>query len=220
MDTSVKPSFIPKRPLSVVTAQPRKHVNIFGLLAFIVFFAAIILAAGVFVWRISLERDIRSLQTDLEEAKKALDPEVISELSALATRMQVARQLLNNQRSLSSLFGLIEPVTMRNVRFKNLTATPQQGGQLSISMDGEALSFATLALQTDEILKKQDIFRQPTFSNIMVDKNGVVTFRFSAQVDGNAISYRERIENEMTLSEPVASTAAASSTASTTNPGN
>jgi hypothetical protein len=203
MDTTAKPSFIPKRPLSVASSAPRRGINPLSLIGFIIFFAALVLAAGVFVWKMSLEREIRDLQTSLEEAREVLDDQVIAELVALSARMQSAKTLLNNHRAVSAFFDFLEPLTLKNVRFKNFTFSSgtnqgNPGGQLGVSMDGEALNFATLALQSDVILANTQYLRQPSFTNVAVDRNGVVTFRFAAFINPEIVSYRERVMREET----------------------
>ncbi len=218
MDTTVKPSFIPKRPIAVGgPSTSSRHLSPLSLVAFIILFAAIILAVGVLVWKISLERDIRDLQGELQAAKEVLDDDVISELVAVSSRLQAAKTLLNNHRAVSAFFDFLEPITMKNVRFRNFTFTAAANNQVSVSMDGEAIGFATLALQSDVILSNAQYFKQPAFSGVAVDKNGVVNFRFTSLIDPSIVSYRDLVKRQEAGEVLMPVTSAASSTPSQTS---
>ncbi len=217
MDTTVKPSFIPKRPLSVIDARPRRGLNIFALIAFILFFAALVLAIGVFVWRVSIEREITDLQTALENAKEALDPKIISELTTLSTHMQGVSQVLDNHRAASEFFDYLETITMKNVQFRNFNFTVGKNNQFQVSMDGQAGSFATVALQSDVFLANSLYLKQPTISNVSAGENGAVSFRVNAMVDSNLISYRARLEKQAAGLQPPPQAMATSTASSTPN---
>ncbi len=186
-------SFIPKKTFDVGTPAPKKASSIQGLLSFIAivfFILSLVGAGGVFLYGRFLISSIDSKKASLEKAKNAFEPELIRELSQLDAKLRTAQKLLNAHIAPSGLFDLLEEVTLSTVRFNSFSFVTTEEG-LRVSMQGEATSFSSVALQSDEFAKNRSI-REPVFSGLTLDARGNVQFSVSALIDPALLSYKDR----------------------------
>lgn len=186
-------SFIPKKTYDVGPAPQTKASSLTGILSFAgvtLFVLSIVAAGGVFLYERYLETSLVRKQESLERAKSAFEPELIRELSRLDDKFVIGRQLLNAHIAPSAIFKLIEDITLQSVRFLDFSYAVTEVG-VRITMNGEARSFSSVALQSDEFAKNRSL-RQPEFSGLGLDARGNVVFQVTAIVDPQLISYRER----------------------------
>jgi hypothetical protein len=104
MEQNFDTSFIPKRPIFKEEAGVRRHepIPVITLVGFAIFFAALILTGLAFFVH-KKERDVvQGLATQLATEKERFNPQTIEELKAISTRLDYARQVVDNSRSLRS----------------------------------------------------------------------------------------------------------------------
>ena len=187
-------SFIPKKTFDVGPAPKATGSSVSAILSFIAVIAlvlSIVSAAGVFLYERFLITSIKNKEETLERAKSAFEPELIRELSRIDSKFTIGEELLNDHTAPSGLLDLLEDVTLETVRFTNFSYLADAGGELRISMQGEARSFASVALQSDEFGRNRSL-RDTAFSGLTLDEVGNVQFTVSAIVDPTLVSYRER----------------------------
>lgn len=187
-------SFIPKKTFDVgAPPAASSKSSIGGLISFIAFLMlliAVVGSVGVFLYERFLISSIESKKASLEKARAAFEPELIRELSRLDAKLRISQSLLDSHVAPSGILDLLEDLTLQTVRFTNLGYTiGEQGVQLSLQ--GEALSFSSVALQSDEFGKSRSLMN-PVFSGLTLDDRGNVKFTVSVLVDPKVISYRER----------------------------
>ena len=167
--------------------------SILGFVAGLIFSASVILALGIFAYELYLNYAIKSMARNLEDARAALEPETVIELTDLNKRIASTDELISRHSSLSVLFDFLEDNTLKGVRFSNFSySTTQQG--LVVIMRGEALGYAALALQA-EAFNQSKILENPVFSDLNLDERGNVVFSMKAGVNPNSISYRRQAES-------------------------
>jgi hypothetical protein len=186
-------SFIPKKSLTAPRRQAKgSSIGIFFLFTLVLFIGAIALAIGVFLYQQFIIKSIEQKSASLERASAAFEPAIIQEISRLDIRINSAQDILDNHKSISAFFDLLEASTLESVRFENLDYRTDEGGKTNISMKGRALNFSSVALQSD-IFGKNKFIQEPIFSELNLDKKGDVVFNFSAFLDPRLISYENAI---------------------------
>jgi len=221
MDPKFQSSFIPKGPINTAGSLSRgpiiKQRNIFGIIGMFIFVVTVILAIGVFGYTKYLESSISKMGDELEQARAALDPSVIKELSLLDARINATKNLLDNHIVLSPVFDFLEGSTLQAVRFTNFDYASGDKG-LSLSMNGQSRGYASVALQSDKFNESKYI-KSPVFSDLTLDEKGNVLFSFKATLDPQIVSYKRFNESDQVLPDnPVVPASQATSTATTTKP--
>ncbi|MBP9771505.1 MAG: hypothetical protein KBD16_01075 [Candidatus Pacebacteria bacterium] len=187
-------SFIPKKTFDVgAPAKASSATTLSSILSFVgvtVFVLSILGATGVFLYERFLISSIESKKESLERAKNAFEPELIRELSRLDAKLRISQDLLDEHLAPSGIFDVLEEITLETVRFTSMTYTLGEDG-VRVSLQGEALSFASVALQSDEFGKNRAI-QAPSFTGLTLDESGNVEFTVSALIDPAVVSYRER----------------------------
>lgn len=186
-------SFIPKKTFDVGAPKPARTTGVVFTVAGILFALSLVSAGGVFAYERYLESSIANKREALQRAREAFEPELIRELSHLDTKIQTAEQLLNNHLAISGIFDLLQDTTLETVRFTSFSYAIEPEG-IRLSMVGEARSFSSVALQSDEFTENRFI-SQPVFSGLTLDEQGDVLFSATALVSPAVASYSDRMRD-------------------------
>ena len=199
MDQNTHTSFIPKKSLTTATqnqnrgvAEAKSSIGIVFLITLIIFISVVALAIGVFLYQQFLFQNIEKKRNSLERARAAFEPALIEEIGRLDMRMKSAREILDNHKALSVFFDLLETNTLASLQFENFNYKIDETDRISISMNGVAPGFSSVALQSD-IFGENKFKQEPIFSNINLDNKGNVIFDFSAYVDSRLLSYIDNV---------------------------
>jgi hypothetical protein len=190
METKFQTSFIPKQPVTSDAPHHASATSLFFLFGFIIFMASIAAAGGVFIYGQIVKKNIDNGTSQLTLNRNAFDPNTINEITRLNDRINAATYLLQNHKSVSTLFLVLGNATLKNVRFNDFNYTGV-GDKISLTMKGQATSYETVALQakafTDPSLK--NVFRSPLFGDLTLDTLGNVSFSFSTGIDPLLVDY-------------------------------
>jgi hypothetical protein len=199
MDQRTHTSFIPKKSLTTASQSQRtdiagakSSIGIVFLITLIIFISVIALAIGVFLYQQFLLQSIEKKSASLDRARAAFEPALIEEIGRLDVRMKSAREILDDHKALSAFFDLLETNTLVSLQFKNLSYIVDETGRISVSMNGSAASFSSVALQSD-IFGENKYIQEPIFSNLNLDNKGNVIFDFSAFIDPRLLSYVDNV---------------------------
>ena len=193
MEPKFQTSFIPKKSLADTSSlRPSgSRMSLLTLLATIFLLLSIALAGGVFVYSKFTSVNISRKAKELEEAKAAFNPELISELSRLSKKMSVSEELINKHVSSAEIFETLGASTLKSVKFDdfsyNLTSE-----KITLSLRGKSGGFSSIALQSD-LFGKSKVIQNPVFSNLNLDEKGSVNFLFTAEVDLATILYKDTV---------------------------
>ena len=195
MEGQFQTSFIPKRPLVQKTpGTPRRKVNFFLLIMIVILVTVVALAVAVFAYDIILKNKSQNYADKLSKTVAELQPNLITTLNRLDTRITSTKSLLNQHMSLSSFFAFLNNHTVQSIRFTSFTYT-YTGSKVSVSMKGEASNFSAIAIQSNEFNRPENALnlRNPVFSSLALDKSGNVTFSFNADLDPSLYSYSKKV---------------------------
>lgn len=212
MEPKFQSSFIPKGPVAPSSTIPmaRRRVGgggFLGFIALLVFIASVVLAGGVVGYKFYLKYSIDNMGADLEEARSALQPDTIRELTRLDNRIASTKELVAGHSVLTPLFEFLEESTPKTIRFSDLRYEVSGTG-IVLSLIGEARGYAALAFLADTF-NKSPYFENPTFSNINLNEKGDVNFTFESTVDPDLVSYEGLVERfGITTQTPASSTQA------------
>ncbi len=183
-------TFIPKT--AAVTHTAPKESRSFGLffgLSLIIFLLTVFASAGAYAYRAYLTNKVSGLNTSLERAKAAFEPDTILALKRFSARTNSADALLAKHLAPSVFFGVLEDLTLQSVRFSKFTYS-FDGVTAEATLSGIARNYSSVALQSD-LFNKSPYIQNPVFSNLNLDKTGNVTFDVNITLDPSLILYKE-----------------------------
>ena len=197
MDKDFQTSFIPKK---TVIEKPKKIHNggggVVNLIAFIVFLAALLSAGGAYLYRSSIQSDIKTYKASLQKAKNAFEPSLITELQILDKRLIAATSILDKHIAVSPIFVLLEENTLPTVQYSDFTYEIDEKTKLvNVKIKGEAKGYNYIALQAD-LFAKNKFIKNPIFSEFVLDQLGNVDFNLSFSVDKSLVSYESFLDRE------------------------
>lgn len=162
-------------------------LDLFTLVAAVLFVASAALGAGMFLYQQFLQSNSASKLSQLNKVKEAFEPQLIRELSRLDDRMRVGSDLLGRHLAASAFFRMLEATTVTAVTFRSLDMEAADPQRMTIRMDGVAESMNSIALQAD-LFSKVGMVTSPIFSNIDRRADGV-HFSFTAILNPAALNY-------------------------------
>lgn len=214
MDPQVQASFIPKKPLDTGIRPRGAGFGLLFLIALLVFIASIVAAGAVFLYQQYLQNAIASKSNSLTLAEGAFDPSTIEDLLRLDSRINNAESLLAKHVAPSALFDFLSQQTLQNVSFSSFDYELQSDGSATLSLTGQADSFSTVALQSDQFGASQAL-KDVVFSNISVDQTGKIAFSVQATVEPALLLYSNALSGAVSVTPPASGQA---TTTATTTP--
>lgn len=184
-----KTTFIPKKTLA--KRERSKSPPYSGWFMTISIFVLVLTVVGygaLFLYNVYLEQRVEDLAVSLERAKGAFDPSLIEELKRLDMRLIGADQVLSAHVVLTPLFDLLEQQTLQTIRYVQMSFLMQEDGTYRITMEGEADTYASIALQSD-VFSDSRYIKNHIFSNLNLNNRGNITFKLTALVDPTYLQY-------------------------------
>ena len=190
MEGKLQTSFIPRQPLVENGAKKApKSASIFSIVGWFIFIVAVLASVGVFAYEQYLTKSIDSKNIELNNDIKSFDTATVDHFVQLDSRFQAANILLQNHLAASTLLDLIANNTIQSVQFTDFKYTDDDSGKLTLALSGKAPSFASVALQSDTF-SSQPYLQNQVFSNLGLDQDGGVLFKFTASVDQTTLKYK------------------------------
>ena len=217
MDPRFQSSFIPKKPVMTSMRPARGPINLLSLISTIVFIIALALGGGVFLYQSYLNNSIASDTQSLNLTKSQFDPATINDIIRLDSRLNTANSLLSQHAELSNLFLVLENTTLQTVRFTNFNFTIGDKNTLTLSMNGEALGFADVALQA-AAFNKSPYFKNLIVTGLSLESSGGVAFMISVNVDPSLISYAAPAAGSVSPIIPTTTSSLSAPTVATSSP--
>ena len=193
MESGIQSSFIP-HDASMPTAVPRNSrggsggLSELGLLISIVLLvASAALAGAVFLYAEYAQTSAASKVAQLQRAKDAFEPSLITQITRLDDRMHAADALLAAHTAPVAIFDALQSATLSTVSFSQLSYSGFDAQNMKIKMQGVAQSVNSIALQAD-LFSKNGVVIDPIFSDITRQADGV-HFTLSAAINPAAVNY-------------------------------
>ncbi|MEK7567715.1 MAG: hypothetical protein AAB513_02230 [Patescibacteria group bacterium] len=212
MDSQSQTSFIPKKPIiQTGYSYENRGVSVVTIICIVVFFGAVALSAGSYLYKNFLMKSLESKKEALEKARKGFDLDTVRDLKRLGSRIEESGKLLNQHIATSALFDILEDATIKYVRFLDMSLfLPENDGQggavegselpsivsgVQFKAKGNARNYTSVALQSD-VFNRTKGFREPIISDLSLDTNGNINFSVSAIIDPQLLRFRSVIDSE------------------------
>ena len=190
MEGKLQTSFIPKQPLVESGAKkPSAPTSIFSIIGWFIFIVAILASAGVFAYGKYIESSISSKNIELGNRVKSFDASSVDHFVQLDARLNAAASILDKHLAISTLFDLVSSNTVQSIQFTDFKYTYDESNKLTLVLGGKAPNFASVALQSDKF-SAQPYFQNQVFSNLGLDQDGGVLFKFTAGIDQAVLKYK------------------------------
>lgn len=217
LSPSIPTSFVPKQPLDTSRRKQQGGNNLFLLIALMVLGVSVITAGAVFGYQKYLESVIKLKEAQLASAQEEISSDTVEEYIRLEERFDSARALLDNHLATSQFFTVLEEITLKNVRFDNLSFVVADDRTAKIELNGTARNFNTLAAQSNAVAADKN-FKRAIFSGISLNPGGSVGFTLSADISPELMLMHapEEVPVVEPAPAPEAAVPAATTTAATT----
>lgn len=188
---NIPTSFVPQS--TVVTAR-RSRVDltgIFGFFAYGILGIVFILAIGVFFYGRILSSTQASKEEQLAKARANIDPTTVAGFVQLRNRLNSGAMLLGNHIAVSNFFSVIGTVMPSTIRFTSLRLTrgdTKDPKKVKLDGTGTAKNFNALAAASTAFAKDGRV-KEAIFSNIGINRDGPVTFSFTATLDPSLVTF-------------------------------
>lgn len=204
--TKFTTSFIPKKPLTPTVANYKTSSNYLTIVTVAIFLGTLAFGAGVFVYKISAEREIINQIDQLQKTKSEFDVNFIKEATRLNAKITSVKTLIDKHQAPSAVLDLLQKNTLSTVRFNNFKySTDKTKGAITIDASGVGLGYPSIVLQSDEF-GKTGALKDVVFSSVQPDEKGSVSFAFKSGIDPSLVLYRKTLasnsdnEKDKTLS--------------------
>lgn len=204
MEPGLPTSFIPKRPVStepVATSKKSRTVGLLSLAAVVFMLATIVAFVGVYLYGQQLNSRKVKLEQAIASARDGLGTDFVADMKRLNARIDGVKTILKNHVVVTPVFDALQKTTLRSVQYERFTYTlgvdpVTKDSVVQVELMGTAVSYATIALQSDAFVQNQ-IIRNPVFSNLTIDEDtDRVDFRLKFNVSPEDLSYNSLINGE------------------------
>jgi hypothetical protein len=189
MDPRFQTSFVPKKPVITQAVVSRSsNIDLFSLIAIVLFILSLALAGGIFFWKSLIVKDIDVKKATLERARDAFEPDLIKKIIRLDSRIESGEKLLASHVSVTRLFDVLSTITLRGVRFRDFNFSYLAEDKIEVGMKGQAQSFAAVAIQSD-FFNQQKYLKNTMVGDLALEPSGLISFSVRTTVDPSLVSY-------------------------------
>ena len=199
MEPQFQTSFIPKKPIvsnapiavSNFSGSGHSTVSIFNVICIAIFVVVIMAWGALFSYKIYLQKQISSVDQQISAARDAFQPETIKQLLDVSQKISSTKVVLENHRAVSAIIDFLESSTIRKMKFNSMSFSNKEG-KIVLTLEGESPSYADIAVQS-QIFASETRLTDQGFSSFDLTDTGNVKTTFSAVINPNMISYKEKV---------------------------
>ncbi|PID83637.1 hypothetical protein CSB11_00290 [Candidatus Campbellbacteria bacterium] len=186
----INSSFIPKKEFKKKEERTRRgpRLNIFFLIALIIFLSTAIASGGVYFWKKGLQNQNNNYKQELAEKKEAFNIETIKDFSELAKRIDSAEVLLKKHYNLIPIFRYLEKNTLVDVTLTEFLLEENKQ-DIKVQAKGTASDLSDLQLQSREYAGNTNV-SSLVLANITKNNVGETVFDLEFSVDKKYLTDR------------------------------
>ena len=163
-------SFIPKSPVrGSSNPRPVKRLYVISIVTSILFISTVFAAGGIFIYSLSLERNLQAEQQRLNEAREAFNQSDLEQVLEFEARLQAANELLNQQVYLPVLFTALEDTALLSTTYTNFEYESDGFNTLRITLETTNPTFDGAIFQR-EVLTANPVLQGATISDVSLNK--------------------------------------------------
>lgn len=145
-------------------------------------------AAATFGYQLILESVRDRKAEELAAAEASISRTTVDEFLRLHNRLNATEVMLDEHIALSQYLDVLESLTLQTVSFDSLDLVVGTGRVTTVTMEGSARSFNSLAAQSAAFAAEKRI-KRAIFSNIGTGETGLVSFSLTAELDPALIAW-------------------------------
>ncbi len=193
MEKDFQTSFIPKKPITEERVSAPASVGLLTIISIFILFTVLLASGGLYFYKGVVNKNITTMQDNLNLAKNRFEPSKIVELQSLDKRLTAATDILSNHVIISPIFQILSAVTMKTVRYTKFSyALDDDNKTVKVTMSGQATGYRAIALQSD-LFTQNKLLIDPVFSNLNLDTSGNVLFDLTFSVDHSVVDYKQAL---------------------------
>jgi len=178
----IQASFIPKKDIKKRRRSGGGFsVNIFLLIAVVIFLTAIFASLGVYLLEQKLIADKNQALETLEKNEENYGLKAIENFILASNRLQAVDVILNDHVNVKKVFELLEQDTLTQVIISNFSFSTTNGN-IDISARGSAPSYEHVAVQAKKYGENTDI-KDLILSDVDQNREGGVSFNIAFSLD-------------------------------------
>ncbi|MDP1690199.1 MAG: hypothetical protein Q8L52_03295 [bacterium] len=185
---TIPTSFVPRSASATAHRFRTDGIGTFSYFAYISLGIAFVLAISVFFYDRVLAGTLSARDAALATAQKSIDLSTVESFVQLRDRLNFGTTLLSGHVALSGFFKLIAALLPSTTRFTSLHLTINDARKVSIEGLGAAKNFNALAAVSTAFATDGHI-KDAIFSNIVVNRDGTVSFVLSATLDPKVVAF-------------------------------
>ncbi len=188
MTSNFQSSFIPKDPVVTEDVFKKKKAGPVGVLAVSLFIFSIIIAGAMFVYKGLLKNEIQNIQSELAAAEKNIDKKTINELMQFSKKLNIVKSIVVKHQVVSGFLDSLASSTVKTVQFTNLSFGTLSKDNLSVTLTGKTVNYASVALQ-ENVFSKNKFWKNMQFSELGLLDKGMISFKVAVGIDPQIILY-------------------------------
>ncbi len=178
----IQASFIPKKDIKRKSkGRGGFSINIFLLIAVVIFLTAIFASLGVLLLEKKVQADINQASAELEQEKENFGLDAIKEFILASNRLQATDEIINNHINVGEIFRLLEDDTLTEVVVSNFSFRTEQD-KVVITARGSAPTYEHVAVQSQKYGENNKI-GDLILSDVDQNREGGVAFNIAFSVD-------------------------------------
>ena len=183
-----KLSFIPQKTFEPAFYK-RRGPGILIIFSFLLFFLSISAYGVLFLYKNSLNKELNVLTDSLERAKAAFELPLINEINQTSEKIDYSKKLLEQHVSLVPIFDFLGQNTLKDARFKSFKYSIAKNENPTVSLEGLAKDYSTIAVQED-IFEKDKNIKSVLFSGLGLGEKGIINFSVKLTFDPSMLIYK------------------------------
>ncbi len=185
----INSSFIPKKEFKKNSGSSKgPRINILFLISLVIFLSTIIASVAVYLWKVSLEKELKIKRETFASRSEDYGIETIRKFSQLDSRIKAADELLEKHYNILPIFTYLEKNTLVDTTLTEFALT-ETDSEIKITAKGEAPDLTDLQLQSRGYAKNPNISNL-ILSNITKSKEGYSVFDLEFTIDKKFLTDR------------------------------
>ena len=198
-------SFIPQRPTKGKTNTRRvRKIYVLTYISYVLFFGAVLAAAGTFFFNILIEGQLESVKQALTAEREKFSQSDIESVRELDKKIKIAGERLNNHISVVSVFEALEMSAVQSLRFIEFSYKRLNDEAPIVVLKGTTGRFDSVIFKRDVLLANA-ILSDSHINEVALESvdvaegedavpniQQVITFDLNNQIEPSLISYKPR----------------------------
>ncbi len=199
MQNKFDTSFIPQQPLLRVDGLDHRQqpVNSALVLSFVLFFTAITIAGGVYLYGRQVDVRIQEKSAQLASLEENLDGGEVNLYKRIDSRIAVGKILLNDHRIFSVILDFLEQETATNIGLTNLNYRVNPDGEIVLGLRGVGPSYQSVYFQSGLWANAAPFVQKADMKRVSLgDSSGIVEFEADIVLNPVFLKYTKALEVE------------------------